>query len=177
VAQPTPDFVAGSDRLELAFSLAHRAHSGPDSGTEIEHPVAVACLLAEAGFDEDVIAAALLHDVVEDTGDGLSEIRERFGGAVADLVEVMTEDDSIEDYHERKDEHRRRVLDDGPVSAAMYAADKLARVRRYHEAGEPVAPHRLDHYRETLRLYSGARPELPFLEEIAAKLPELERAG
>jgi (p)ppGpp synthase/HD superfamily hydrolase len=174
VSVPTPEFVAGSERLELAFDLACRIHAPPEAATEIEHPVAVACLLDESGFGEDVVAAALLHDVVEDAGDGLAEIEERFGGEVAHLVEVMTEDDSIADYRDRKDEHRRRVLADGSVSAAIYAADKLARVRRYAESAEPVAAHRLEHYRETLKLYARARPELPFLEEIARTLPELE---
>jgi (p)ppGpp synthase/HD superfamily hydrolase len=169
-----PEFVAGSERLERAYALAEATHRSPQSGTEIEHPVAVACLLAESGFDEDVVAAALLHDVVEDAGDGLGEIEAQFGERVAELVEVMTEDDAIEDYAERKQEHRTRVLRHGSVSAAIYAADKLARVRRYAEAAEPVAAHRLAHYRDTLRLYARARPELPFLEEIAAKLPTLE---
>lgn len=173
-----PDFIAGRELPERAFGYAFGAHHGParEGSTNIDHPVAVARLLDGAGFGEEVVAAALLHDVVEDTSRGLDGIESDFGPEVRGLVEAMTEDDSIEDYEARKAEHRKRVLAAGSAPASIYAADKLARVRTYRDAGEPVASHRLDHYWDTLQLFAGRRPELPFLGELAAELPALEPA-
>lgn len=173
-----PDFIAGRELPKRAFEFAFGAHHGPsrEGDTDIDHPVAVARLLDGAGFGDEVVAAALLHDVVEDTSMGLVGIGAEFGGEVRDLVEAMTEDAAIEDYDARKAEHRGRVLAAGSAPASIYAADKLARARAFRDADEQVAAHRLDHYWDTLQLFAGRRPELPFLSELAAVLPELEQA-
>jgi len=76
-----------------AFKLAYKAHDGQlrASGEPyIIHPVAVANLLKEIGASSSVIAAGLLHDVVEDTGIDLSEIEANFGIEVKILVEGVT---------------------------------------------------------------------------------------
>jgi GTP pyrophosphokinase/guanosine-3',5'-bis(diphosphate) 3'-pyrophosphohydrolase len=170
-----PPFIAGREELERAYAFALGAHHGParEGDTDIDHPVAVAALLDGAGFGSDVVSAALLHDVVEDTAKGLDELEAGFGPEVRGLVEVMTEDPAIEDYGDRKAEHRERVLAAGGAPASIYLADKLARARAYRASGEPVEMHRLEHYWDTLELYAGRRPELPFLAELAAELPEL----
>ncbi len=171
-----PDFIAGRELPERAFEFAFGAHHGPsrEGDTDIDHPVAVAELLDRAGFGDEVVAAALLHEVVEDTARGIDGIEARFGGEVRGMVEAMTEDESIEDYGARKAEHRERVLAAGAAPASIYAADKLARTRAFIRAGEAVPPHRLDHYWDTLELFARRRPELPFLSELAAEMPELE---
>lgn len=177
MAEP-PDFAAGRELVSRAYEHAERAHCGPDStdDTTIEHPVAVARLLDEAGFGDEVVATALLHDVVEGSTQGIDRIRDGFGDEVAGYVEALTEDDTIVDYTARKAEHRKRVLEAGAVPASIYAADKLARVRAYTESGEDPGEERLDHYWDTLQLFTARRRELPFLSEIAAELPALERA-
>lgn len=174
--EAAPDFIADRDLPARAFAFALRAHHGPArrGDTDIDHPVAVARLLDRAGFGDEVVAAAFLHDVVEDTSRGLDGIEAEFGAEVRGLVEAMTENAEIEDYAERKAEHRRRVLTAGAGPASIYAADKLARVRGYRESGQAVAPHRLDHYWDTLELFARRRPELPFLSELAEELPDLE---
>ena len=76
-----------------AFKLAYKAHAGQlrASGEPyIIHPVAVANLLKEIGASSSVVAAGLLHDVVEDTGIDLSEIEANFGLEVKILVEGVT---------------------------------------------------------------------------------------
>ena len=170
-----PDFIAGRELVSRAYAHALHAHHGPprEGDTDIDHPVSVAELLDTAGFGDEVVAAALLHDVVEDTSEGLERIELEFGGEVRGLVEAMTEDPSIQDYGDRKAEHRGRVLAAGAGPASIYAADKLARVRAYRASGEPVEMHRLEHYWDTLELFMGRRPELPFLVELAEELPEL----
>jgi len=91
-------------RSDLAFVLAaaafaaekHRMQRRKDAEASpyINHPLALARLLAcEGGIDDPVtIAAALLHDTVEDTETSLDEIEERFGAAVAAVVAEVTDD-------------------------------------------------------------------------------------
>ncbi len=80
-------------RIRDAMDMAIAAHEGQRrrSGEEyICHPLHVACILVEIGMDSDAVAAALLHDVVEDTEVELSDIASRFGQGVADLVDGVT---------------------------------------------------------------------------------------
>ncbi|HUC06686.1 MAG TPA: HD domain-containing protein, partial [Solirubrobacterales bacterium] len=108
--------VERSDLVKEALAAAQRAHAGQlrrgsDGRPFIDHPVAVAELLVNEHQGEEVIAAALLHDVVEKSDTDLTAVRERFGDVVATLVGAMTEDESIPSYEDRKEEHRQRVAD------------------------------------------------------------------
>ena len=79
--------------LERAFEVAARAHSGQKrkSGDPyITHPVAVAAILAELGMTPPTLAAALLHDTVEDTSYTLEQLRTEFGDEIAMLVDGVT---------------------------------------------------------------------------------------
>jgi guanosine-3',5'-bis(diphosphate) 3'-pyrophosphohydrolase len=170
-----PDFVTQSALLSSAYELARSAHHGPArrGDTDIEHPLAVAEILNEHGFDEQIVAAALLHDVVEDTALDLAAVAEPFGPEISRLVEEMTEDAGIEPYPERKAEHRARVNRD-PRAAAIYAADKLASARALSGHAGEVSRERLDHYTETLRMLCESHPELPFLAELRDRLDALQ---
>lgn len=125
-----------------ALSVARRAHAGQlrQTGCEeipfIDHPLAVAELLAEQGYPEEVVAAGLLHDVAEHAEVEPGSLRGRFGDEVTGLVEALTEDASIEDYEERKKEHRERVAAAGPRAQAIFAADKAANVAVLRDAYE-----------------------------------------
>lgn len=82
-----------------AYRYSANAHEGQKrkSGEPyITHPVSVACILADLHLDVPTLLAALLHDVVEDTGVAISELSGRFGQQVADLVEGLTKLDKIE---------------------------------------------------------------------------------
>jgi GTP pyrophosphokinase len=81
------------DLIAQAFRFAERAHEGQQrrSGEAfIHHPFGVAKICAELRLDEQTIAAALLHDVVEDTDVELEELRGEFGDEVAQLVDGVT---------------------------------------------------------------------------------------
>ena len=81
------------DLLTRAFSFAAKAHDGQQrrSGEEfINHPFGVAKILAELRMDEPTIAAALLHDVVEDTDADLKAVKDEFGDEIAQLVDGVT---------------------------------------------------------------------------------------
>jgi (p)ppGpp synthase/HD superfamily hydrolase len=173
-----PEFIAGREPVERAWEYAQGIYSAPglEEGAGIEHPIAVAELVAAAGFDDDAVAAALLHDIVEDSTATPDEVASRFGPEVAEWVAILSEDISIADYHERKEEHRNRVLDGGSVTASIYMADKLARTRALLAGDRRAEPDRLEHYWDTLELFAGRRPELPFIAELAAELPQLEPA-
>ena len=171
-----PAFVKSSPLMENAFRMASAAHARPESETDIDHPVAVAELLCEQGLGETVVAAALLHDVIEDTNLTSEQIEEAFGPEVATLVAEVTEDPKIEAYPARKAEARSRVMRD-PCAAAIYAADKLANTRDLLEADEGIRAERLDHYIKTLRLLCDGRPDLPFLTELSEELAVLVDRG
>src|SRR6516162_4826541 len=86
-----PDF--DRDLITRAFRFAADAHDGQvrRSGQEfIYHPWGAAKILAGLRMDEETIAAALLHDTVEDTGIEIEDIRAEFGEDIAKLVEGVT---------------------------------------------------------------------------------------
>jgi GTP pyrophosphokinase len=85
--------------IERAYAVAQRAHAGQarkSGGPYIQHPLAVAFLLADLGMDPDTIAAGLLHDVVEDSDIDLEMLRQEFGPAVTSLVDGVTKLEQIE---------------------------------------------------------------------------------
>ena len=123
-----------------ALSVARRAHAGQfrqtgcDEIAFVEHLLAVGELLAEHNYPDEVLAAGLLHDVVEHAEVEPDSLRGRFGDEVVRLVEALTEDATIADYEERKEEHRERVAAAGPSAQAIFAADKAANVAVLREA-------------------------------------------
>ena len=96
----------------------------------INHPIEVADLLVNVGNvdDTDMIAAALLHDTVEDCGVSYAEIAERFGEAVAGYVRELTDDKSLP-----KAERKRLQIEHAPhlspQAKQIKLADKISNVR------------------------------------------------
>lgn len=103
------------DLLERAYQLAAKAHDGQmrRSGEPyISHPLNVAKLLVELGMDSQSVAAALLHDVVEDTPITLDEIKGKFGSDIALLVDGVTKltKMTFSSLEEQKAENLRKML-------------------------------------------------------------------
>jgi len=97
----------GSGALLAALAFAAKRHSGhlrKDSGPFINHPIAVAELLARVGkVDEvSVLQAALLHDVIEDTDTPPEEVAEMFGQQVASVVQELTDDERLPKAERRR---------------------------------------------------------------------------
>ncbi|HET8929916.1 MAG TPA: HD domain-containing protein, partial [Acidimicrobiales bacterium] len=89
---------APTDRIARAYEVAARAHADQyrRSGEPyINHPLAVGRVVADLGVDDITIAAALLHDVVEDTGVSLADIEAEFGEEVARIVDGVTKLDGL----------------------------------------------------------------------------------
>ena len=79
--------------IEKAYKTAkvlHKDQLRKDGKPYISHPVEVALILAELGFGENVVSAALLHDVVEDCGFTYEDIKTQFNEEVADLVDCVS---------------------------------------------------------------------------------------
>ncbi|REK19356.1 MAG: bifunctional (p)ppGpp synthetase/guanosine-3',5'-bis(diphosphate) 3'-pyrophosphohydrolase [Actinobacteria bacterium] len=84
--------------LRRAYDVAARAHRGQSRKTGapyITHPLAVALMLAETGLDAPTVAAAFLHDTVEDTELTLEAIRQEFGDEIASLIDGVTKLDRV----------------------------------------------------------------------------------
>jgi guanosine-3',5'-bis(diphosphate) 3'-pyrophosphohydrolase len=99
--------------VHRAYRLAEEAHRGVkrQSGEPyIEHPLAVAKILADMRIDAQGIAAALLHDVVEDTRFTLDEIREQFGPVIANIVDGVTKFNAFENKKEGRGKRALRLL-------------------------------------------------------------------
>lgn len=147
----SPSIERIADRSPLvrdALEMAREAHAGQIRNASggrpyIDHPVAVAEQLSTHMSGDEVLAAALLHDVVEDSDLEVSDVREHCGDRVAEIVDALTDDESLHPYEARKSEHRDRVEAAGDETIAIYAADKLTNVRMlrdaYGEQGEEVA--------------------------------------
>jgi (p)ppGpp synthase/HD superfamily hydrolase len=186
---PAERIEAAAERSPLvksALEKARSAHAGQvrnGSGgmPYVEHPMAVAARLDEHGYGEEVLAAALLHDVVEDSGTTLDEIREEFGEGVAGMVGALTDDEALDSYRERKAEHRERVAAAAGEALAIYGSDKLTNVRALREAYEAEGDAVRDEFKVPIELKTEIweadrdllrekAPELPFLDELDEEL-------
>ena len=103
------------DMIDHAYQLASAAHATQfrRSGEPyICHPISVAQLLVELGMDSESVAAALMHDVAEDTPVTIDEIRQKFGSEVALLVDGVTKLTQIKfsNVEDRKAENLRKML-------------------------------------------------------------------
>jgi (p)ppGpp synthase/HD superfamily hydrolase len=126
-----------TDRFERALVFATRAHAGQlKKGTSVPyaaHILGVASLVLDAGGDEDLAIAALLHDVVEDCGGQprLAEIRRKFGPRVAHVVEgcTDTDEDPKPPWRKRKEDYIRHLRTADADTRLVSAADKLYNAR------------------------------------------------
>ena len=187
-----------------ARRFAARCHSRQrrqsDGAPFIEHPLEVARLLSAAGCSDAMVAAGLLHGVVEHADVSLAELTARFGSAVADLVQAVSHDASIHSYRRRKQLLLEQVRRAGADAALLLAADKIAKVRelpnlvrrdharstrtaRGHRAlGHLDDDHqmRLEHYRESLVMLQGIAAGHELVTRLASELdscPITMRAG
>src|SRR5712692_6044731 len=145
--------------LERAFAFAARAHEGQQrrSGEPfIEHPFAVARILAELHLDEETLAAALLHDVVEDTGVDAEQLRAEFGDEVAKLVEGVTKLTRIQFQsreHAEAENYRKMIvaMAQDPRVILIKLADRLHNMRTIEYLGKQK---QIQKAKEALEVYA-----------------------
>jgi GTP pyrophosphokinase len=169
-----------------AFDLAVAAHEGQKRATGepyVTHPIASAQILAELGIDTVAIQAALLHDVPEDTEYSLTDVEERFGAEVAQLVDGVTKLSkfSTHSHEQQQAENIRKMLlamaQDIRV-VLIKLADRLHNMRTLHglpsEKQQRIA-------RQTMEIYAPLAERLGIwqmkweLEDLAFKALEPER--
>jgi guanosine-3',5'-bis(diphosphate) 3'-pyrophosphohydrolase len=120
--------------LLRAIDFAARKHrdqrrKGAEASPYINHPIAVALLLAEIGgvTDTEILAAAILHDTLEDTDTTAEDLTAAFGALIRKIVEEVTDDKTL-----RKDARKRRQIDHAAHLSAdavfIKLGDKIANV-------------------------------------------------
>ena len=160
------------DLVGRARTFGLHAH-GSEEG--FEHPLEVARLVESAGFPDDVVAAALLHDVIEDTDVDAGRIAGELGSRIAALVSTLTEDEALTNYSERKADLRMRACSAGPDVAIVFVADKLSNTRRMRRGQKAPKERKIAHYETSLAMARRAHPDLPLLDQLGRALAALRR--
>ena len=121
---------------EIERAIQYLVHSFESSGDNpkpvILHSTRVGMKLYDRGYEEHVVVAGFLHDLVEDTAVTADEIRPWFGDDVANIVEAASFDEDIDDYLERHLEIYERCFALGRPAVAVKAADLLDNSDYYH---------------------------------------------
>lgn len=176
------DWFAGLPIAQAALAFASARHAGQyreiDCAPFITHPIEVGRLLHRDGNPDHVIAAGLLHDVLERTKTTRVELDRRFGASIGRLVGTVSDDPRIEDYDERKRELRERVERADHDTLAIFAADKIAKVGelmllppwRLHDGTTPA---KLAHYHETLAMLHRVAGGVRLVDSLDACLARL----
>src|SRR6202166_3324865 len=179
-------------RFLRAFLFAAEKHKAQTRKAStipyIAHLMGVASLVIEAGGDEDLAIAGLLHDVVEDCGGIpiLKEVRRRFGKRVAKVVDGCTDayTDPKPPWRERKENYIRHLKTADAGTRLVSAADKLNNVRSilsdYRAIGESVwlrfnggREGTLWYYRALVREFKGGKANR-LVRELELAVRELE---
>src|SRR5215207_763059 len=147
------------DLIARAFSFAARAHEGQQrrSGEDfVLHPWGASKICAQLQLDDETIAAALLHDVVEDTDAHLDDVRAEFGNDIAKLVEGVTKLTRVQfqSREQAEAENYRKLIvamaEDVRV-ILIKLADRLHNLRTIEYMGKQTQVRKA---RETLEVYA-----------------------
>lgn len=120
---------------EKAKAFATMAHEGQKRKTEpnldmINHPIAVAEILEYYGYDENIISAGYLHDVVEDTKYTIEDLYELFGNDIADLVKTASEPDKTLSWEERKSHTIKEIKNKPLRNKLVVCSDKISNIEQ-----------------------------------------------
>lgn len=151
-----------------------------DHAPFLVHPLEVASFLERDGYPDHVVAAAVLHDILEDTDAERSELESQFGREVSDLVARVSDDPSVEGEEEQKAEVRERVRHAGGYSPVVYGADKVSKARELRmsiAAGLDTeqAQTKLRRYQKSLEMLEETIPQTRVVELLRFELEALEK--
>ena len=181
---PLPDaltaFLSGQPVARRAAAWAVDAHDGQQRDVRrrgLRHsPPRGRVAPALAGYRDEVVAAGVLHDVVENTAAGTADIVAAFGPRVAAIVATLTEDASIADDAARKAALRAAAEAADDETVAVFAADKVVKARELRlAAAAGTMPARETavkraHYVASLDVLERRLPDHPFTEALGFEL-------
>ena len=160
------DVVIAGGHGKVARRLSRRLHNGGDR---------VRALIRNPAHEDEVVAAGVLHDVIEDTDAEPGELEEHFGPEVARLVAAVSDDPSIEGDARRKAALRQQVADADDQAAAIFAADKVSKARelrmrlargvRFQRADRG----KIEHYDASLEMLRRQIPGHPLVDRLATE--------
>lgn len=147
----------------------------------------VGALLHDAGSDEDLIAAGLLHDAVERGTLTERRLRAEMDDGISSLVLALTEDGEIPSFAERKEALREQVRAAGTRAITIFAADKLSDIRglrrgidSFGDSIEARMGTTVDgmarHYHESVAMIEECEPDSEFVPALRAELESLATA-
>ena len=180
-----------SDRLMRGIATASRAHDGhyrKGSGLPyISHPMSVMLIAASVTNDEDVLLAALFHDILEDVPENYSraEMEDEFGPRVVEIVEGVTKDSSLPSWQERADAYLEQLSHSSEESLIVAAADKFHNLSQTLEDLDRDGHALWDRFRSTpsqqLWWYTSVRnviaerlPDMPLLADLSVLIERLD---
>ena len=123
--------------LDRAITFAVKAHQGVERRGKgfpyIVHPMEAVCIVATMTNDQELLAAAALHDVIEDTDTTADDLKKEFGERVAMLVEAESDDKTgsskAETWHQRKQDTLDRLRNADLDIKIVALGDKLSNMR------------------------------------------------
>jgi (p)ppGpp synthase/HD superfamily hydrolase len=177
-----PPFAESRPTVRRAVEWALVMHADQrrevDQAPFVLHPLEVASLLSGRDIDDEVVTAGVLHDIVETTSVTRDDIERRFGTRVARLVAAVTENANIAEYAQRKAALREQVARADRDAHAIYAADKIAKVRelRARATQDPRVLHgrKLEHYRASLETLRNCADGLALVDQLEFELWALD---
>lgn len=180
-----------SDRLMRGIATASRAHDGhyrKGSGVPyISHPMSVMLIAASVTHDEDVLLAALFHDILEDVPENYSraEMKDEFGLRVVEIVEGVTKNSSLPSWQERADAYLEQLSRGSAESIIVAAADKFHNLSQTLEDLDREGHSLWKRFRSTpsqqLWWYTSVRnvvaerlPDMPLLDDLGVLIERLD---
>ncbi|MDC7119144.1 HD domain-containing protein [Corynebacterium amycolatum] len=180
-----------SSRLMRGIATASRAHDGhyrKGSGVPyISHPMSVMLIAASVTNDEDVLLAALFHDILEDVPENYSraEMEDEFGPRVVEIVEGVTKDSSLPSWQERADAYLEQLSHGSEESLIVAAADKFHNLSQTLEDLDRDGHALWERFRSTpsqqLWWYTSVRnviaerlPDMPLLADLDVLIERLD---
>ena len=135
------------------------------------HPFKVAEIVSQHTKDKNTVAAAFLHDTIEDTSYTFKQMRADFGIHITNIVKQVTEDKSIKDWHDRKRKYVKNIR--SKAAALIAVADKIDNLPDVYEPGFAVpAEEKIRFYYRVINRVE--KYQLPITKELKAMLYDVQ---
>ena len=180
-----------TEKIEKAIATAVKLHknqkrNGDGTTPYIVHPVSVALIMAPYIKNEDVIAAAILHDVLEDTNIKHSEFKKLFGKKIYNLVKDVSDKNPKDSWHDRKDAYLKYLKQASKEACLIACADKIHNLTSmsdaYKKFGDSIWKRFSTSKEEKIKFYESVYKEVkkrsshPLIKKLGCTLRETKKA-